>query len=313
MTEGIPATAAPHVGTRPIALIRRHAAGIGVALVLAAMLVGPRWWLMATDPPRGRPRRAQSVGRRHVRLRPVALHAEHPPGVRRSAAAVVALRRRRRRHARTDGIALARRHRTARPRHRRHLLVARARYDACGDRRVRAVLRDGRRAHRFALGRDRRDADRAAGRGGHNASRRHLDAPPLVDPETRRHRRPETRLPCVGALRRTDHAVARVFRERHRRAACRRERTARLDGGSGGVPRRPDLLVLLLLDRDGARACPLGWVAALPPRLRCRTAPHRGRRSRGRVRHPRAGVGRAQRFRVLGRHEAPPRHRHARL
>lgn len=36
-----------------MALVRRHAAGIGVALLLAAMLVGPRWWLLATDPAEG--------------------------------------------------------------------------------------------------------------------------------------------------------------------------------------------------------------------------------------------------------------------
>lgn len=35
------------------ALVRRHAAGIAVALLLAAMLVGPRWWLLATDPAEG--------------------------------------------------------------------------------------------------------------------------------------------------------------------------------------------------------------------------------------------------------------------
>ena len=35
------------------ALARRHAAGIAIALLLAGMLTGPRWWLLATDPPDG--------------------------------------------------------------------------------------------------------------------------------------------------------------------------------------------------------------------------------------------------------------------
>ena len=32
---------------------RRHAAGIGMAIVLAGMLVGPRWWLLLSSPPSG--------------------------------------------------------------------------------------------------------------------------------------------------------------------------------------------------------------------------------------------------------------------
>jgi hypothetical protein len=35
------------------ALIRRHAAGIAVAALLAMLLVSPRWWLLATDPATG--------------------------------------------------------------------------------------------------------------------------------------------------------------------------------------------------------------------------------------------------------------------
>ncbi len=33
--------------------LRRHAAGLAVALFLAMILVGPRWWLLTTEPPRG--------------------------------------------------------------------------------------------------------------------------------------------------------------------------------------------------------------------------------------------------------------------
>jgi hypothetical protein len=54
MAEATPALAVAHPAEAgPVALIRRHAAGIAVALVLAAMLVGPRWWLLATDPSEG--------------------------------------------------------------------------------------------------------------------------------------------------------------------------------------------------------------------------------------------------------------------
>lgn len=45
--------AAPSFFASASALLRRHAAGIAVALLLAGMLSGQSWWLLATDPPEG--------------------------------------------------------------------------------------------------------------------------------------------------------------------------------------------------------------------------------------------------------------------
>ncbi len=39
--------------SRPTALVRPHAVGIGVALILAAILVLPRWWMLTTPAPDG--------------------------------------------------------------------------------------------------------------------------------------------------------------------------------------------------------------------------------------------------------------------
>jgi hypothetical protein len=51
----MPRTTESHVAmVRPVvALLRRHAVGIGVALLLAAVLVLPRWWMLATPAPEG--------------------------------------------------------------------------------------------------------------------------------------------------------------------------------------------------------------------------------------------------------------------
>jgi hypothetical protein len=48
-----PSVAASRLAASAWALMRRHAAGIAVALMLAVMLTGPRWWLLATDPAEG--------------------------------------------------------------------------------------------------------------------------------------------------------------------------------------------------------------------------------------------------------------------
>jgi hypothetical protein len=53
LTQPSRSFAASRLAASASALMRRHAAGIAVALLLAAMLAGPRWWLLATDPSEG--------------------------------------------------------------------------------------------------------------------------------------------------------------------------------------------------------------------------------------------------------------------
>jgi hypothetical protein len=50
-----PARTGPSAGSLPAAkaLLRRHAFGLGLALILAGVLVLPRWWLLTTSPPDG--------------------------------------------------------------------------------------------------------------------------------------------------------------------------------------------------------------------------------------------------------------------